>query len=52
MAAYFRLPSALRILVEHVADPENKDGFGKTPFSWAAERGQENVVALLLAYNK
>jgi ankyrin repeat protein len=30
------------------ADLESKDGLGRTPLSWAVERGHEAVVKLLL----
>jgi ankyrin repeat protein len=39
----------VRLLEEK--DPDTKDSFGRTPLSYAAERGNVRVVELLLDYN-
>ena len=38
----------VRLLLGKGADVESKDGYGRTPLSWAAENGHEEVVKLLL----
>ncbi|KAF2468409.1 uncharacterized protein BDR25DRAFT_203520, partial [Lindgomyces ingoldianus] len=38
------------LLAKDDVDPDRKDtGHGRTPLSWAAEKGNETVVKLLLA---
>ena len=37
------------LLAREGVDPESKNPDGRTPLSWAAERGHEAVVGLLLA---
>jgi ankyrin repeat protein len=38
----------VRLLLEKGAEPDSKDNGGRTPLSWAAKRGHEAVVRLLL----
>ena len=39
----------MKLLLEKGADVESKDSqYGRTPLSWAAEKGHEAVVKLLL----
>jgi ankyrin repeat protein len=38
----------VKLLLEKGAELESKDKYGQTPLSWAAERGHEAVVKLLL----
>ncbi len=49
IAAYFDLEETMSALRGNNQDPEPKDNYGRTPLSWAAERGQDAVVKLLLA---
>jgi hypothetical protein len=52
-AAYFGLTDILKLLIEtSKADVDSKDSGGQTPLSWAAERGHEAVVKLLLETGK
>ena len=38
----------VKLLLEKGAELETKDNDGRTPLSWAAEKGHEAVVKLLL----
>jgi ankyrin repeat protein len=40
------------LLASNGAEPDSKDNFGRTPLSWAAQKGNEAVVKLLLATNR
>jgi hypothetical protein len=48
LAAYFGVNAVVRLLRENKADVDAKDGWGRTPLSWAAENGHEAAVKLLL----
>ncbi|KAI0196461.1 hypothetical protein F4808DRAFT_305556 [Astrocystis sublimbata] len=48
LAAYFGLEEVVASLLEDW-EPDLRDEHGQTPLSWAAERGHEAVVRLLLA---
>jgi ankyrin repeat protein len=37
----------VKLLLEKGAELESKDGQGRTPLSWAAEKGHEAMVKLL-----
>jgi ankyrin repeat protein len=50
LVAYFGLKDIMVRLLEE-KDPGTKDSFGRTPLSYAAERGNALVVKLLLDYN-
>ncbi|CZR64265.1 related to ankyrin [Phialocephala subalpina] len=47
LAAFFGVSNAILGLLNS-NPPDLKDSYGRTPLSWAAERGHENVVKLLL----
>ena len=50
LAALFDLRDIMKLLLEKGADLNSKDNpYNRTPLSWAAERGHEAVVRLLLA---
>jgi ankyrin repeat protein len=38
----------VKLLLKKGADVESKDSRGRTPLSWAAEKGHEEVMELLL----
>ncbi|KAJ4177991.1 hypothetical protein NW767_014970 [Fusarium falciforme] len=48
VAAYFGLLDAIKGLREKGLDLEAKDSYGRTPLSWASQRGNEEVVTWLL----
>jgi ankyrin repeat protein len=48
LAAYFGLKEAMITLLENGHDLNSKSSNGQTPLSWAASRGQEAVVKLLV----
>ncbi|KAJ5359300.1 uncharacterized protein N7496_011713 [Penicillium cataractarum] len=48
LAAYFGIQEAVKAFLDEGL-PDIKDSDGRTPLSWAAEKGHENVVELLLA---
>jgi ankyrin repeat protein len=48
LAAYFGVHEAANILIRRGQSLDLKDGYGRTPLSYAAEGGYEAVVALLL----
>ena len=49
LVSYFGVQYLAMLLLEKDAKLEAKDGkYGRTPLSWAAEKGHEGVVALLL----
>ncbi|KAH8692876.1 ankyrin repeat-containing domain protein [Talaromyces proteolyticus] len=48
LAAYFGLQKLVLALLERQHDPNLKDGYGRTPLSWAADCGHEEAVWLLL----
>ena len=50
LVAYFGLTDIMVRLLEE-KDPDTKDSFGRTPLSYAAERGNAQLVELLLNYN-
>jgi hypothetical protein len=50
LVAYFGLNDIMVRLLEE-KDPDTKDSFGRTPLSYATERGNARVVELLLDYN-
>ena len=49
LAAYFGVDRAMSILLEQGVKADLKDSYSRTPLSWAAGKGQEAVVKLLLA---
>jgi Ankyrin repeats (3 copies) len=49
LAAYFGLGKAIMALLKTRHDPNFKDTYGRTPLSWAVERGNAEVIQLLLA---
>ncbi|TRX97935.1 hypothetical protein FHL15_001145 [Xylaria flabelliformis] len=49
LAAYFGLQDVIVALLAAGNEPDLKDTHGRTPLSYAAERGYEEVVTLLLA---
>lgn len=49
LAACFGLRDSIVALLKNGNEPDLKDTHGRTPLSYAAERGYEEVVALLLA---
>jgi hypothetical protein len=52
LVAYFGLNDIMmRLLEEKEKDPDTKDSFGRTPLSYATERGNTRVAELLLDYN-
>jgi hypothetical protein len=50
LVAYFGLNDIMVTLLD-AKDPDTKDSFGRTPLSYAAERGNARVAKLLLDYN-
>ena len=48
LAAYFGLGEVIIVLLEGGYDLDSKDSYGRTPLSWAAEKGHEAVAKLLL----
>jgi ankyrin repeat protein len=48
LAAYFDLEEAMIALLRNRHDPNVKDTYDRSPLSWAAEKGHEAVVRLLL----
>ncbi|KAI1453073.1 ankyrin repeat-containing domain protein [Annulohypoxylon moriforme] len=48
LAACFGLRDTILALLDNDNEPDPKDTFNRTPLSYAAERGYETVVALLL----
>ena len=50
LAAYFGIYDTVRELLS-TNDPDPNDSFGQTPLSWAAVRGHEAIVKLLLETN-
>ena len=51
LTAYFGVDNAARVLLGSNG-PDLEDSYGRTPLSWAAERGHEAVVKLLLETGK
>lgn len=51
-AAFFNVPEAGKVLVSTDKDLNPKDGYGRTPLSWAAVNGHEAMVKLLLETGK
>jgi ankyrin repeat protein len=51
LAAYFGVDDAVRDLLSSNS-PDLKDSYSRTPLSYAAEKGHEGVVKLLLAIDK
>ncbi|KAJ6786496.1 hypothetical protein PWT90_09714 [Aphanocladium album] len=51
LAAYFGTETAVGILLQRGVDADARDSTGRTPLSWAAARGHELVVQLLLMDN-
>jgi hypothetical protein len=49
LAAYFGLRDTITTLLKNGHDVDPKDGFGRTPLSYAAEHGQEAMAKQLLA---
>ncbi|KAK2812771.1 hypothetical protein FQN50_001100 [Emmonsiellopsis sp. PD_5] len=47
--AYFNLPEFMHRLAKQM-DPDAKDGCGRTPLSYAAEKGNNEILQLLLAH--
>ena len=52
VAAYFGLGGTIIGLLKNGYNPDLQDSYGRTPLSWAAERGHEAVVKLLLETGK
>ncbi|KAH0535997.1 hypothetical protein FGG08_007114, partial [Glutinoglossum americanum] len=52
VAAYFGLVGTIMGLLKNGYNPDLRDSYGRTPLSWAARRGHEAVVKLLLAMEK
>ncbi|KAH0563399.1 hypothetical protein GP486_002033 [Trichoglossum hirsutum] len=52
VAAYFGLVGTIKGLLKNEYNPDLPNSYGQTPLSWAAERGHEAVVKLLLATEK
>jgi ankyrin repeat protein len=52
LAAYFGLKNATNALLTRRHDLDSKNDYGRTPLSYAAERGHEAVVKLLLDIGK
>ena len=50
LVAYFGLNDIMMRLLEE-KDPDTKDSFGRTPLSYAAERGNARVVEILLDHH-
>ncbi|KAI9763767.1 MAG: hypothetical protein M1840_009092 [Geoglossum simile] len=48
IAAYFGLVGMMMGLLKNGCNPDLRDSYGHTPLSWAAKRGHEAVVKLLL----
>jgi hypothetical protein len=48
--AYFSLNNIMVRLLEE-KDPDNRNGFGRTPLSYATGNGNAQLVELLLGYN-
>jgi ankyrin repeat protein len=51
LAAYFGIRDGMQILARKNT-MDRRDSHGKTPLSWAAERGHEDIVKLLLGMGK
>jgi ankyrin repeat protein len=51
LATYFGVCDAVQLLISSDS-PNLKDSYGRTPLSWAAIRGHEAVVKLLLETGK
>jgi ankyrin repeat protein len=49
LAAYFGLEKVMKNLLRKGHHPDSKDSFNYTPLSWAALKGHDEVVKLLLA---
>jgi len=49
LATHFGLGGVIMTLVEMGNDPDARDTYGRTPLSYAAENGHDEVVKLLLA---
>ena len=49
VGSYFGHEAVVKQLLERGVDPDSEDIDGRTPLSWAAEYGYEEVVKLLLA---
>ncbi|KAI9774751.1 MAG: hypothetical protein M1839_001618, partial [Geoglossum umbratile] len=52
VTAYFGLVETIMGLLKKEYNPDLQDSYGRTPLSWAAEKGHETVVKLLLATEK
>src|SRR3569833_333012 len=52
LAAYFGIKIAVDALLLESDESDNRDSYGRTPLSWAAEKGHEAVVRQLLATGK
>jgi Ankyrin repeats (3 copies) len=50
--AFFGIPGIMSYLISIARNLDSKDKYGRTPLSWAAERGHEAVVKLLLETGK
>jgi ankyrin repeat protein len=50
LAAYFGLDEAVKLLLADRVDPDSKNTEGQTPLLWAAEKGHDAVVRLLLEH--
>ena len=48
IAAYFGLKEAMVVLIENRYNPNDKNTYSRTPLSYAADRGHDAVVKLLL----
>jgi ankyrin repeat protein len=48
IVAFFGVPALMSYLISTAAEPDSKDYLHRTPLSWAATRGHETVVKLLL----
>jgi Ankyrin repeats (3 copies) len=52
LAAYFGVQDAANALLKRAQNLDLKDSYGRTPLWWAAEKGHEAVVKLLLETGK
>ncbi|KAF8856206.1 hypothetical protein BDZ45DRAFT_705761 [Acephala macrosclerotiorum] len=51
LAAYFGLKEAMTTLLGNGHDLNSRDSYGQTPLLWAAEKGHEAIVKLLIIHS-